>query len=163
MACGQRKVLHLEQAVQLAEEEAGRLRVMLEEKESSHNQITAELEQQLRAWAQELGTECQHLYLLVEQCGAKQKTLHLPLRCNIEFIKKQMLHSQHRADYVHRGVFVLCSPSVAAALTNLRTLREQLKLLISRLHQELDSQKQASQQLRKDKVGFELYLWSSAK
>lgn len=74
-------MLHLEQAVQLAEKEAERFRVMLEERESSHNQIKAELDQQLRAWTQELGVECQHLYLLVEQCGAKQNALHLPARC----------------------------------------------------------------------------------
>ncbi|XP_026198804.1 trichohyalin-like [Anabas testudineus] len=118
----QRTALHLEQAVQLAEKEADRLRVTLEERESSHKQITAELDQQLRTWAQELGAECQHLYLLVEQCGAKQNALHLPP-----------------------------SASVTEALTNLRTLREQLKHLISHLHQELNSQKQTSQQLRKDK------------
>ncbi|XP_040928233.1 myosin-8 isoform X2 [Betta splendens] len=118
----QRKVLRIQQASQLAEEEAGRLRVMLEEKESSQNQITAELDQQLRAWTTELGTECQHLHLLVEQCGAKQRALHLPL-----------------------------SPTAAEALANLRTLREHLKHLISHLQQELESQKQTSQQLQKDK------------
>lgn len=48
--------------------------------------------------------------------------------------------------------FVFCSSSVDEALTNLRILREQLKHLISHLHQELNSQKQTSQQLRKDKV-----------
>ncbi|XP_078105767.1 uncharacterized protein LOC144517557 [Sander vitreus] len=117
----QRAVLRLEQAAQLAEKEADRLRVMLEERERSHNQITAELDQQLRHWAKELGAECQHLHLLVEQSGAKQSSVHLTP-----------------------------SPTAAEALTNLRTLREQLKQLINHLQHELDSQKQTTEQLRKD-------------
>lgn len=40
----------------------------------------------------------------------------------------------------------------------LKTLREQLKAFISQLHQELDSQKQTNEQLRKEKVSFELCL-----
>lgn len=40
---------------------------------------------------------------------------------------------------------------------NLKTLREQLKAFISQLHQKLDSQKQTNEQLRKEKVSFELY------
>ncbi|XP_050931274.1 myosin-4 isoform X1 [Lates calcarifer] len=119
----ERTVLRLEQAVQLAEKEADKLQVMVEKKESSHNQITAELDQQLRHWAQELGAECQHLHLLVEQSGAKQSALQLP-----------------------------ASSTVAEALTNLRALREQLEHVISHLHQELDSQKQTTEQLKKDKV-----------
>lgn len=79
----ERTVLRLEQAVQLAEKEADKLQVMVEKKESSHNQITAELDQQLRHWAQELGAECQHLHLLVEQSGAKQSALQLPARYNV--------------------------------------------------------------------------------
>nr|XP_033474947.1 trichohyalin isoform X2 [Epinephelus lanceolatus] len=118
----QRAVLRLQQAVQLAEKEADRLQVMLDERESSHNQITAELEQKLRHWAQELGAECQQLHLLVEQSGAKQSSVQLP-------------HS----------------PTAAEALTNLRTLKEQLKHMTNHLQQELDSQKQTSEQLRKDK------------
>ncbi|XP_031712277.1 trichohyalin isoform X4 [Anarrhichthys ocellatus] len=74
----QRAVLRLEQAVQVAEKEADKLRIMSDESESSHNQITAELEQQLRHWAQELGAECHHLHLLVEQNGAKQGSAQLP-------------------------------------------------------------------------------------
>lgn len=70
-------MLRLQQAVQLAEKEADRLQVMLDERESSHNQITAELEQKLRHWAQELGAECQQLHLLVEQSGAKQSSVQL--------------------------------------------------------------------------------------
>ncbi|XP_022608111.1 golgin subfamily A member 4-like [Seriola dumerili] len=95
---------------------------MLQERESSHDQITAELDQQLRHWAQELGAECQHLHLLVEQSGAKQNAVQLP-----------------------------ASSTVAEALTNLRALREQLEHLISHLHQELDSQKKNTEKLRKDK------------
>lgn len=40
---------------------------------------------------------------------------------------------------------------------NLKTLREQLKAFISQLHQKLDSRKQTNEQLRKEKVSFELY------
>ncbi|KAK2837251.1 hypothetical protein Q5P01_014463 [Channa striata] len=118
----QRTVLRLERAVQLAETEADRLRVILEERESSHKQITAELDQQLRSWTLELGAECQHLHLLLEKSGAKQSAMQLP-----------------------------ASVSVAEALTNLRTLREQLKHSIIYLQHELDSQKQTAEQLRKDK------------
>lgn len=77
----QRVVLRLERA----EKEADRLRVMLEERESSHNQITAEMEQQLREWAQELGAECQNLHFLVEQGGAKLSSVQIPPRYYFEF------------------------------------------------------------------------------
>ncbi|XP_069577634.1 golgin subfamily A member 6-like protein 25 [Brachyistius frenatus] len=117
-----RKALHLEQDVQLALKENDRLRGMLEERESSHNQITAEMEQQLRHWAQQLGAECQHLHLLVEQSRAKQ--------CSGES---------------HPGL------TVAEALADMRTLRERLKHFVSHLHQELESQRQTNEQLRKDK------------
>ncbi len=89
----QRAALQLEQAVQLAEREADRLRVMLDEREGSHDQITAELEQQLRLWAQELGAECQHLHLMVEQSGAKQRPVQLPPRYN--FLLFLILCRQH--------------------------------------------------------------------
>ncbi|XP_034397102.1 trichohyalin [Cyclopterus lumpus] len=118
----QRAVLRLEHAAQVAEKEAGKLSMTLEESQRSHNQITAELEQQLRHWAEELGAECHHLHLLVQQTGAKQSSARLP-----------------------------CSPTAAEALTHLRTLREQLKHFINRLQQELDSQKETTEQLRKDK------------
>jgi len=62
-----RTVLRLEQDVRLAVEESDRLRVKLEERESSHKLCTAEMEQQLRHWAQQLGAECQQLHFLVEQ------------------------------------------------------------------------------------------------
>ncbi|CAK6966516.1 trichohyalin isoform X4 [Scomber scombrus] len=119
---GKRTVLQLEQAVQLAEKETERLQMTLKERESSHNKATAEQEQQLRHWAQELATECEHLHLLVEQKGAKLSTLQLP-----------------------------ASPTVAEALTNLKTLRDQLNNLISHLYQKLDSQRQTTELLRKDK------------
>ncbi|TKS78680.1 hypothetical protein D9C73_012493 [Collichthys lucidus] len=115
----QRAAMRLERTAQLAEREAGRLQVMLEERESSHNQITAELDQQLRQWAHELGAECQHH-------GAKQSRVQLPPRL-----------------------------TAAETLANLRTLREQLMHLIRHLQQELDSQKQTIDQLRKDKEHIE--------
>ncbi|XP_035021954.2 rootletin isoform X1 [Hippoglossus stenolepis] len=118
----QRTALQLEKAVQLAKKEADRLRVTLEERERGYNRITAELDRQHRHWAQELGAECQHMQLLVEQSGAKQRAVTLP-----------------------------ACPTVAEALTTLRALREQLEHLIIHLHQELGSQKQTTEQLRKDK------------
>lgn len=66
---------------------------MLDEREGSHDQITAELEQQLRLWAQELGAECQHLHLMVEQSGAKQRPVQLPPRYN--FLLFLILCRQH--------------------------------------------------------------------
>ncbi|XP_068461118.1 trichohyalin [Clinocottus analis] len=118
----QRAALRLQQAAQAAEEEADEVNAMLEESERRHNQITAQLEQQLGHWARELGAECHHLHLLVQQTGAQQGSARLP-------------HG----------------PTAAEALTHLRTLREQLKHLINRLQQELDSQKESTEQLRKDK------------
>ncbi|XP_069379843.1 trichohyalin isoform X2 [Paralichthys olivaceus] len=118
----QRTVLQLEKASQLAKKEADRLQVTLEERERCYNRITAELDQQQRRWAQELGAECQHVQLLVEQSGARQRAVQLP-----------------------------ASPTVAEALTTLRALREQLEQWIIHLHQELGSQKQTTEQLRKDK------------
>ncbi|XP_058491880.1 trichohyalin [Solea solea] len=114
--------VRLEQAVCVAEKEAGRLRVMLEDRESSYNRITAELEQQHRLWAQELRAECQHLHLLLEQSGAKLGPVPLPV-----------------------------SPTEAEALTSLRALREQLEHVITHLHQELHSQQLNTEQLRKHK------------
>ncbi|XP_041855007.1 trichohyalin isoform X2 [Melanotaenia boesemani] len=113
----QRKALQLERDVRLAVEESDRLRVMLEKRESSHKLFTAEMEQQLRHWTQQLQAECRHLHMLVEQ----------------------------RAEELPQSL------TVAEAFTQIRTLREQLKHFISHLYQELDSQKQAKEQLRKDK------------
>ncbi|KAF3850811.1 hypothetical protein F7725_012583, partial [Dissostichus mawsoni] len=110
------------QESQRAEKESDELRMMLGERESSHHQITAELQQRLRHWSQELGAETQHLQILLEQSGEGQSSVLLP-------------HS----------------PTAAEALINLRTLREQLKHLISHLQQELHSQKQTTEQLRKEK------------
>ncbi|KAF7665539.1 hypothetical protein LDENG_00140360 [Lucifuga dentata] len=117
----QRTVLRLERAVQLAEEEADRLRRMLEER-ARQKQDATELQHQRARWAQELRAECQHLHLLLEQSGDRESAVQLPP-----------------------------SPTVAEAITNLKTLRERLKHLIVHLHQELDSQKQTTVQLHKDK------------
>ncbi|XP_034548024.1 trichohyalin isoform X2 [Notolabrus celidotus] len=118
----QKAAQKLEQAVQLAEKEADRLRLMLNERERSHHEITAELDQQLRHYAQELRAESQHLLFLVEQSGAKQSSVE-----------------------------IYPSSTVAEALTNLKVLREQLKHMISHLHQELDTKKETIEQLRKAK------------
>ncbi|XP_016886318.1 trichohyalin-like isoform X2 [Cynoglossus semilaevis] len=117
-----RTVVQLEQAAHLAEDEANMLRVMLKDKESTCNQIRADWDQQHRHWAQKLGAECQHLHLLLEQSRAKQSSVQLPV-----------------------------SSSVAEGLTRLRAVREEVEQLISHLQQELDLQKQATEQLRNDK------------
>ncbi|XP_074526194.1 uncharacterized protein LOC141790309 isoform X3 [Halichoeres trimaculatus] len=118
----QRAAQQLELSVQLAKKEADRLRLMLEEKERNHRGITAELDQQLRHCAQELRAESQHLLLLMEQSGAKQSSVELS-------------HSS----------------TVAEGLTNLRVLREELKHMINHLQQELDTQKETTEQLGKAK------------
>ncbi|XP_030000065.1 plectin [Sphaeramia orbicularis] len=118
----QRTVRRLEKAVQIAEKECNRLRATLEEKERSQSEATAEVDRQRRLWIQELETECKHLYYLVDQGGDKSSTGQL-----------------------------FSSSTVAEALTALRTIREQLKHFICRLHRELNSQKQTTEQLSKDK------------
>ncbi|XP_060895241.1 trichohyalin isoform X2 [Labrus mixtus] len=118
----QRAAQRLEQAVQLAEREADRLRLMLKERESGHHEITAELDQQLRHCARALTAECQQLLLLVEQSGAKQSSVE-----------------------------ITPSSTVAEVFTNLQKLRERLKHLIRHLHQQLDTQKETIEQLRKAK------------
>ncbi|XP_076007103.1 uncharacterized protein LOC143001391 [Genypterus blacodes] len=121
-AQSQRAVLRLEQAVQLAEEEADTLRAMLEERESRQRQAGAELVRQRGHWTQELEAECRHLHLLLEQSGEEEGAARLP-------------HS----------------PTVEESLTNLRALRERLKHLIIHLHQELHAQRENTEQLCKDK------------
>ncbi|XP_033946315.1 golgin subfamily A member 6-like protein 22 [Pseudochaenichthys georgianus] len=118
----QRMQRQVAQERQRAEKESDGLRVMLGERESSHHQITAELQQRLRRWSQELGAETQHLQILLEQSAEGQSPVLLP-------------HS----------------PTAAEARVNLSTLREQLKHLISHLQQELHSQKQTTERLRKEK------------
>ncbi|XP_071259204.1 golgin subfamily A member 6-like protein 25 isoform X6 [Salvelinus alpinus] len=119
---GERESLRLEQVVQQAEEEAGRLQVLLGEREHIHKQATARLEQQHRHWAQEMGAECQHLQHLLEHSGAVGSSVQLP-------------HS----------------PTVAQAVQTLQALREQLQQSISQLQQELDLQRRSTQQLSRDK------------
>lgn len=46
----------------------------------------------------------------------------------------------------------MCSFTVTGALVRLRTLGEQLRLFVGRLQQELDSQKQVCEELKKEKV-----------
>ncbi|KAM8886247.1 uncharacterized protein AB9W97_013442 isoform 2-T2 [Spinachia spinachia] len=116
-----RALLRLERTAQVAEKEADKLRRMREDSEGSHNQTTAELERQLGRWAQELGAECRHLHLLVEQSGAQQS-----------------------------AVLIAHRPTAAEALAHLRTLREQLKHLINHLQRELHSEKETTEQQRKD-------------
>lgn len=72
----QKLVLRLE----LAQKETERLRMMLEEKESSCNQMTAQTEEQHQHWAQDLQAECRNLYSLLDRSGAKICSVQLPLR-----------------------------------------------------------------------------------
>ncbi|CAJ1068247.1 trichohyalin isoform X2 [Xyrichtys novacula] len=118
----QKTAQQFKQAVQLAEAEADRHRLMLKERESSHHEITAELDQQLRHCAQELRAESQHLLLLVRQSGARQSSAEI-------------------------------SPgsTVAEALQSLKERREQLKHTINHLQQELHTQKETIEQLRRAK------------
>ncbi|XP_031659913.1 trichohyalin isoform X2 [Oncorhynchus kisutch] len=119
---GERESLRLEKVVQQAEDEGGRLQVLLGEREHIYKQATARLEQQHRHWAQEMGAECQHLQHLLEHSGAVGSSLQLP-------------HS----------------PTVAQAVQTLQALREQLQQSISQLQQELDLQRRSTQQLSRDK------------
>lgn len=73
-------MLRLEQAVQLAEEEADALRATLEERESRRSQAAAELERQRGHWAKELRAECQHLHLLLERSEDGESAAQLPPR-----------------------------------------------------------------------------------
>ncbi|XP_019716768.1 trichohyalin isoform X2 [Hippocampus comes] len=114
--------LKLEQAVRKAEAETERIGRMLEEQRISHLDARAEQEQQLGVWAQELVAQCEFLHLLIEKNGGQQNTVELPR-----------------------------SSTIDEALAQLKAQQESLKHLTEYLHQELDSQRQASEQLLKDK------------
>lgn len=66
--------------MELAQKETVRLRMMLEEKESSCNQITAQMEEQHQHWAQDLQAECSNLYMLLDRSGEKYRSVQLPVR-----------------------------------------------------------------------------------
>ncbi|XP_051923686.1 trichohyalin isoform X2 [Hippocampus zosterae] len=114
--------LQLEQAVRKAEAETERIGRMLEEQRVSHLDARAEQEQQLGVWAQELVAQCEFLRLLIEKNGGQQNAVQLPR-----------------------------SSTIDEALAQLKAQQEPLKHLIEYLHQEFDSQRQASEQLLKDK------------
>ncbi|XP_037115926.1 trichohyalin isoform X2 [Syngnathus acus] len=118
----EKTVMKLEQAAQQAKEETEQIREMLEEQQIIQNEVRAEQEQQLAVWAQELVAECDFLHLLVEKNGGQQNTVQLPPGSTID-----------------------------EALVQLKGQQDSLKHLIESLHQEVDSQRQASQQLFKDK------------
>ncbi|XP_077376959.1 uncharacterized protein LOC144018559 isoform X2 [Festucalex cinctus] len=105
-----------------AKGETKKIRMMLEEQQISHNEARAEQEQQLGLWAQKLLAECDFLHFLIEKNGGQQNSVQLPP-----------------------------SSTIDEALTQLKAQRDPLKHLIEYLHQELDSQRQASEQLLKDK------------
>ncbi|KAJ4942069.1 hypothetical protein JOQ06_011939 [Pogonophryne albipinna] len=87
-----------------------------------------------------------------ESCAQQQESV-TALMC-------QTLKEKHRAELQRQmaqsaegqsSVLLPHSPTAAEARVNLRTLREQLKHLINHLQQELHSQKQTTEQLRKEK------------
>ncbi|KAM9822894.1 uncharacterized protein ACBT44_007886 isoform 3-T3 [Syngnathus typhle] len=118
----EKTVMKLEQAAQQAKEETEQIRKMLEEQQIIQNEVRAEQEQQLAVWAQELVAECEFLHLLVEKNGGQPNTVQLPPGSTID-----------------------------EALVQLKNQQDSLKHLIESLHQEVDSQRQASQELFKDK------------
>lgn len=75
MVTGKQKVV-----LELAQKETEQLRLTLEEKESSCNQITARLEQQIQHWAQDLQTECLNLHVLLDRSGERLHSGQLPVR-----------------------------------------------------------------------------------
>lgn len=67
-------MLRLERDLQLAVKESDRLRLTLEERESSHKNITAEMEHT----AKQLRAECQHLHHLVEPSAEELPPRFMP-------------------------------------------------------------------------------------
>ncbi|XP_035235162.1 trichohyalin [Anguilla anguilla] len=120
----QREVSRLQLAVQEAQEEAQALRAVLSLRRgrSPEEGGVSRAELQQRGWATEMGAECQRLQELLEHCGATGGAVQLP-------------HN----------------PTVAQVAQTLRSMREQLYTLVSRLQQDLDTQRHKTQQLARDK------------
>ncbi|KAG5840327.1 hypothetical protein ANANG_G00187630 [Anguilla anguilla] len=120
----QREVSRLQLAVQEAQEEAQALRaaLALRRGRSPEEGGVSRAELQQRGWATEMGAECQRLQELLEHCGATGGAVQLP-------------HN----------------PTVAQVAQTLRSMREQLYTLVSRLQQDLDTQRHKTQQLARDK------------
>lgn len=66
--------------LEVAQKETERLRRMLEEQESSCNQINAQLEQQIQQWVKDLQAEYQNLHALLDRGGEKRSSVQLPVR-----------------------------------------------------------------------------------
>lgn len=66
--------------VEVAQKETEHLRRMLEEQESSCNQINVRLEQQIQQWVQDLQAESQNLHALLDGGGEKHSSVRLPVR-----------------------------------------------------------------------------------
>ncbi|XP_062307797.1 trichohyalin [Osmerus eperlanus] len=119
----------LEQRAWRAEEEAGRLRSQLAGREAGAEERTARLEQQARRWGQELGAECGHLQLLLEDSGAPGSPGEPP-HC----------------------------PTVAQAVQTLRALRVQLQQEMSfqrRSAQHLSRDKERELRLQREQLEME--------
>ncbi|XP_077456871.1 uncharacterized protein LOC144074352 [Stigmatopora argus] len=111
-----------EKIVQRAEGETERLRGVLQEQEIRRSQAKIEQEKQFGLWARELAAELEFLHILMQKDGSQRNTVKLPS----------------------------CS-TIDEALLQLKAQRVPFKNHIGHLHQELQSQKQANEQLLKDK------------
>ncbi|CAB1439372.1 unnamed protein product, partial [Pleuronectes platessa] len=144
----------MQSSIQIKEEEAKQLRISLQQpREEEAEKVEAvkvqrgileehnkEMQreksrvQALQHKVLELKTRMQELES--ERCAQQREQESLAVIC-------RSLKEEHQAE--------LCSCLPAEALKTLRALREQLEHLIIHLHQELGSQKQTTEQLRKDK------------
>ncbi|XP_077570772.1 uncharacterized protein LOC144195195 [Stigmatopora nigra] len=111
-----------EKSVQRAEGETERLRGVLQEQEIRRSEAKIEQEKQFGLWARELAAELEFLHILMQKDGSQRNTVKLPS----------------------------CS-TMDEALLQLKAQRVPFKNHIEHLHQELQNQKQANEQLLKDK------------
>ncbi|XP_077565183.1 uncharacterized protein LOC144180904 [Stigmatopora nigra] len=111
-----------EKSVQRAEGETERLRGVLQEQEIRRSEAKIEQEKQFGLWARELAAELEFLHILMQKDGSQRNTVKLPS----------------------------CS-TMGEALLQLKAQRVPFKNHIEHLHQGLQSQKQANEQLLKDK------------
>ncbi|KAJ8263621.1 hypothetical protein COCON_G00160780 [Conger conger] len=118
----QREAQREARRLQQAQGEVQSLRATLAERGRGQEEGVARAEQLQRGWALELGAECRRLQELLEPGGATGGAVPLP-------------HS----------------PTVAQVVQTFRSTREQLCSLVSRLQQDLESQRHAAQQLSREK------------
>ena len=137
----------LEQRAWRAEGEAGRLRSQLAGREAGAEERTARLEQQIRRWGQELGAECEHLQLLLEDSGVPGSTNEPP-----HWYTHTHTHTHTQIPCSSSTVLSFSfSPTVAQAVQTLRALRVQLQ-------QEMSFQRRSAQHLSRDKVSDSFFF-----